>query len=134
MTNRATEVAIDPAVAVAGGDRASISARSPSYLALRRRRRNYVAVGACGVFVAIAILSAAAPLYAAHVAHTGPNDTHVTDVVRVGGHSRQVIAGGGFEIGPGGVPKLKQVSVLGPTWWHAGGRFVLGADQLGRDV
>ena len=23
---------------------------------------------------------------------------------------------------------------LGPTWWHAHGRFVLGADNLGRDV
>ena len=26
------------------------------------------------------------------------------------------------------------VTILGPTWWHAGGKFVLGADGNGRDV
>jgi peptide/nickel transport system permease protein len=28
---------------------------------------------------------------------------------------------------PGGVP-------IGPQWWHAGGKYVLGADSLGRDI
>ncbi len=29
---------------------------------------------------------------------------------------------------------VRGISVLGPTWWHADGRFVLGSDALGRDV
>jgi peptide/nickel transport system permease protein len=29
---------------------------------------------------------------------------------------------------------VKAPTYLGPTWWHADGRFVLGTDNLGRDV
>src|SRR4029453_11958883 len=29
---------------------------------------------------------------------------------------------------------VKPPTYLGPTWWHADGRFVLGTDNLGRDV
>jgi peptide/nickel transport system permease protein len=67
--------------------------------------------------VLIVALCLAAPLYARHVAHTGPNANHVTDIVRVGGTVRDVVA-------PDGIP-------IGPTW-H--GRFLLGADQNGRDI
>jgi peptide/nickel transport system permease protein len=59
----------------------------------------------------------AAPLYADHVAHSGPNENHVTDTVKVGGHTKDVVSEGGIPIGP---------------TWH--GRFLLGADSNGRDV
>jgi peptide/nickel transport system permease protein len=67
-----------------------------------------------------------APVYAHHVAHTGPDDNHVTDTVKIGDKEVPVMAlNTGGRIG---------VTILGPTWWHAGGRFVLGADGNGRDV
>jgi peptide/nickel transport system permease protein len=69
-------------------------------------------IGLATVVVLVAC-SLAAPLWADHVAHTGPNATHVTE--RVYGQpviSRQ------------GVP-------IGPTWRP---RFFLGADPEGRDV
>jgi peptide/nickel transport system permease protein len=67
--------------------------------------------------VAIVALCLAAPLYSRQVAHTGPNDNHVTETVTVGGRSVDVVS-------PSGIP-------IGPTW-H--GRFLLGADQNGRDI
>jgi peptide/nickel transport system permease protein len=63
------------------------------------------------------ILCFCAPLYADHVAHTGPNDNHVTDKITVGGKEKDVVS-------PTGIP-------TGPTWQ---GRFLLGADQNGRDL
>jgi peptide/nickel transport system permease protein len=60
---------------------------------------------------------AAAPLWAEHVAHTGPNENHLSDTVVVDGERRNVV---GFD----GVP-------IGPTWQ---GEFFLGADRNGRDI
>ena len=40
-----------------------------------------------------AIACALAPVYAHHVAHTGPNDVHASDKVRVNGKLREVIGG-----------------------------------------
>jgi peptide/nickel transport system permease protein len=51
------------------------------------------------------------------VAHTGPDDNHVTDTVNVRGQVKDVVS-------PEGIP-------IGPTWQ---GRFLLGADQNGRDI
>jgi peptide/nickel transport system permease protein len=75
-----------------------------------------------------------APVYAHYVAHTGPNDAHLGDQVSAGGRLVPVVSVGGTRIvngqtvlTPGGVP-------IGPQWFAAGGRFVLGADALGRDV
>jgi peptide/nickel transport system permease protein len=62
------------------------------------------------VLVATAL---AAPLWADQVAHTGPNDTHVTERA----YGQDVVALDGVPIGP---------------TWH--GRFFLGADPEGRDV
>ncbi len=89
----------------------------PYQLAWRRLRRNRVALAFGGLFVAIVIACLLAPVYAQHVAHTGPADNHVTDQVRVGGRLVDVVS-------PNGIP-------IGPTW-H--GRFFLGADANGRDV
>jgi peptide/nickel transport system permease protein len=89
----------------------------PARLALRRLRRDRAALAFGALFVLIIAMCLAAPLYAKHIAHTGPNDNHVTDTVRVGGEVRDVVS-------PDGIP-------IGPTW-H--GRFFLGADQNGRDI
>jgi peptide/nickel transport system permease protein len=89
----------------------------PYRLALHRLRRDRVALAFGAVFLVIAALCLAAPLYARDVAHTGPNANHVTETVTVGGRSVDVVS-------PSGIP-------IGPTW-H--GRFLLGADQNGRDI
>jgi peptide/nickel transport system permease protein len=89
----------------------------PYQLAFRRLRRDRTALAFGAVFLVIAAMCLAAPLYARDVAHTGPADNHVTDTVRIGGHTRDVVS-------PEGIP-------VGPTW-H--GRFFLGADQNGRDI
>jgi peptide/nickel transport system permease protein len=94
-----------------------VAAAGPYRLALRRLRRDRTALAFGAVFVVITAMCLAAPLYARDVAHTGPADNHVTDTVRIGGHTRDVVS-------PEGIP-------VGPTW-H--GRFFLGADQNGRDI
>jgi len=97
-----------------------VAGRSPWYLAYRRLRRNRVALGFGGLFLAIVLFVLAAPLWANHVAHTGPNATHTLEKVEVGGELREVVD-------PEGRP-------VGPLWLGGGGKFFLGADgRLGRD-
>jgi peptide/nickel transport system permease protein len=93
---------------------------SPWRLALRRLRRNRVALGFLGLFALIVVFVLAAPLWADDVAHTGPNDTHTLEKVVIDGEKRDVV-------NPEGRP-------IGPVWLGADGRFFLGADgRLGRD-
>jgi len=84
---------------------------------------NRAALAFGALFVVIVVLCLLAPVYAHDVAHTGPNDNHITDTVRVGGTlkgtSKTVDV-----VSPTGVP-------IGPTWKA---RFLLGADSNGRDV
>jgi peptide/nickel transport system permease protein len=92
----------------------------PWGLALRRFLRNRVAVAFLLLFVLIVVFVLVAPLWAHHVAHTGPNDTHTLEKLHVAGEARDVVT-------PEGTP-------IGPQWFSAGGRFFLGADsRLGRD-
>jgi len=95
----------------------------PYRLAARRLRRNKVALAFGALFVLIVILCMLAPVYSHDIAHTGPNSEHVTDQVRVNGKLKDVIAGTGKNIG----------TPINPTWFSAHGRFVLGADDNGRD-
>ena len=86
---------------------------------------------------------ALAPLYAHQVAHSGPNTTHVTEQVRVNAQLTPVISSGGYiekktgkPCPPGaatGACTLLSAIPIGPTWTSAGGKFVLGADGVGRD-
>ena len=69
------------------------------------------------MFVLIVLFCLAAPLWAEHVAHTGPNENHITDKVMIDGQETDVVAPDGTPLGPG---------------LH--GKFLLGADQNGRDV
>ena len=89
----------------------------PYKLAARRLRRNKTALAFGAMFLLIVVLCLCAPLYAKHVAHTTPSANHITDQIKVGGKTRDVVS-------PGGIP-------TGPTWT---GKFFLGADSNGRDV
>jgi peptide/nickel transport system permease protein len=137
MSEPVTDLSLDTASVLAAEEHeVAIEGRSPWYLAWRRLRRNYVALAFLGLFVVIVICCSLAPLYARYVAHTGPNESHLDQTVIVSGKPRQVLSGGGFHITKSGdyVANAGGVKILGPTWWHADGRFVLGADKNGRDV
>jgi peptide/nickel transport system permease protein len=112
----AVEAPGDP-VLPAGVPKALIEGRSPWYLAWLRLRRNKTALVFGGLFVVIVLFCLAAPLWADHVAHTGPNENHITDKVMIDGIETDVVSPDGTPIGPG---------------LH--GRYLLGADQNGRDV
>jgi peptide/nickel transport system permease protein len=93
---------------------------SPWGLALRRLRRNRVALAFGGLLIAIVLFVLAAPLWAEHVAGTGPNETHTLAKIEVDGERREVVSVEGRPIGP--------------VWFGAGGEYFLGADgRLGRD-
>jgi peptide/nickel transport system permease protein len=97
-----------------------VDARGPWHVAYRRLRANRVGLAAVALFAAIVVFVLAAPLWADHVAHSGPNETHTLDKVSVDGERRDVVS-------PDGTP-------IGPVWLGAGGEFFLGADgRLGRD-
>jgi peptide/nickel transport system permease protein len=118
-------MAVDPVVTQAPGEPGAPTAVErqagpgigPYKLALRRLRRDRAALVFGAIFVIICLMCFLAPVYASKVAHTTPNENHVTDVIKVGGKKQDVVS-------PEGIP-------TGPTW-H--GRFLLGADQNGRDI
>lgn len=94
--------------------------RGPWRLAFQRFVRNRVALAFLGLFILIVAFVLAAPLWAEHVADTGPNETHTLEKITVDGEVREVVT-------PEGKP-------IGPQWFGAGGKFFLGADsRLGRD-
>src|SRR6266511_4161428 len=130
----ASDLSLDTAAVLAGEEHGPIEGRSPWYLAWRRLRRNYVALFSLFVFILIVVCGALAPVYANHVAHTDPYTNHNTDQVRLNGKLIDVISAAGTYTDPKtGETRVRPVTVLGPTWWHAGGRFVLGADENGRN-
>lgn len=133
-TDTETELGQDSFADLTDTGHGDIAGRSPWALAGRRLRRNWVALAFLGLFVVICVGCALAPVYAHHVAHTGPNDNHVGESLTVHGRQVPIISKGGIKFvngqtifTPGGIP-------IGPQLWHAGGRFVLGADTNGRDV
>jgi peptide/nickel transport system permease protein len=135
MTHQATDFSIDTAAELAERESGAIEGRSPWYLAWRRLRRNYVALGSLLVFIAIVVVCFMAPWYAENIAETGPNTTHLTDKVEVDGQMVDVISPGGTETDPEtGETVIVPVEVLGPQLWNAGGKYVLGADPSGRDI
>jgi peptide/nickel transport system permease protein len=86
-------------------------------LALRRLRRNYVALFFAAVFLVVVILCLLAPVYSKDIAHVGPNTNNISKVIKLNGKNVNVV-------GLTGIP-------IGPTW-HS--QFLLGADPNGRDV
>ena len=89
---------------------------SPGALALRRLRRNRVALAFGALFIVLVALALAAPLWA-DIAGTTPGKNHLSDTIVVDGRTEQVVT---FD----GVP-------ISPTWQR---KFFLGADTNGRDV
>src|ERR1044072_9244062 len=131
----ATDLTFDAAPHLAPAEHeVSIVGRSPWNLAWRRLRRNYNALASLAVFLLIVLACALAPVYAHHVAHTGPTEIHAQDKVRVGGKLKSVIGGGSYYDSKTNSFVVKAPTYLGPTWWRANGRFVLGTDNLCRDV
>src|SRR4051794_1652985 len=92
----------------------------PWALALRRLRRNKVAIAFGVLFLLLVLSSVLAPVWAHQVAHTGPYANHLTDTIREHGKEVNVVS---FQ----GVP-------VGPQWFKAGGKFLFGADGNGRDI
>ena len=117
-TEPATEFALEgPASFDEESRRRDSAGLGPWRLALRRLRRNRVAVAFGGVFVLLVLVCLAAPLYADHVAHTTPLKNHLSDQIMIDGKKTDVVS-------LDGVP-------IGPTWQ---GEFLLGADTNGRDT
>jgi peptide/nickel transport system permease protein len=92
----------------------------PWKLASRRLRRNKVALAFLALFVVLVACAVAAPLWAHNVAHTDAYANHLTDQIKEGNKSINVVAFSGIPIGP--------------QWFKAGGKFFLGADGNGRDI
>ena len=91
-----SEFTLDTAAELAAAESGTaIRGRSPWFLAWRRLRRNYFAFAALAIFVLIVLVCILAPLYAHHVAHSGPNDQHVLDKVTVNGEKVDVVSAGG---------------------------------------
>ena len=129
-TESSTDFTLDTAAALAAEESGAIEGRSPWWLAYRRLRRNYIALAFLALFVVIVVVCALAPVYAHHVAHSGPNANHLGETFPRGGKQVDVVSKGGFANGTfkaGGIP-------VGPQLWHANGRYVFGADNQGRDV
>jgi len=120
VPDASTEHSFDPAAEVAEelrGEDASTAGLGPWQLALRRLRRNRVALGFLALFFLIAALCLAAPLYADHVAGVGPDDNNLTGKIERGGEQRDIVTPDGTPIGPGFSKE-----------------YLLGADANGRDV
>jgi peptide/nickel transport system permease protein len=129
-TDSSTEFTLDTAASLAEDEGGAIEGKSPWALAGRRLRRNYVALGFLLLFIVIVVLCSLAGPYAHHIAHSGPNDNHLGETFTRNGKQVQIVSKGGFVNGTfvsGGIP-------VGPQLWHAGGRYVFGADNQGRDV
>lgn len=92
-------------------------AATPLRVALRAIRRSKIAMASVIVFAFILFASLAAPLWADHVANTGPFTNHLTDTIEQGGEQVNVVS---YD----GVP-------IGPTFQ---GQYFLGADGSGRDL
>ncbi|MEU3338141.1 ABC transporter permease [Streptomyces sp. NPDC006668] len=87
--------------------------------------RNRSAVAAAVVLLIVVTASLCAPLYAAHIAHTDPFQSHVSGTTVVGGRTVPVLTPSSTGLGLGVTP-------IGPTWDPA--HYFLGADNQGRDV
>ena len=129
-TESTTDFTLDTAAELAAEEHGVIEGKSPWLLAWRRLRRNYIALAFLLLFVVIVVICALAPVYADHIAHSGPNEGHLGETFTRDGKQVQIVSKGGFVNGvfvAGGIP-------VGPQLWHAGGKYVFGADNLGRDV
>jgi len=133
------EFTLDTASELAAEEKgARIEGRSPWALAYRRLRRNRLALFFLAVFLLICVLcvlGGRASLYSSHISHLGVSDSNVNGFVTVNGKRIPVISQAHTKIGPNGQVTLVPGNVpIHPQWGAAGGKYVLGADELGRDI
>jgi peptide/nickel transport system permease protein len=131
------EFTLDTAAVLAErqGGGARVEGRSPWALAGRRLRRNYVALASLGVFLLVVVCCLLAPVYASHIAHRGPNDGNISGSINENGKTIPVLSNGGSKVLPDGtVVVIPAGQPIGPQWGAAGGQYILGADQQGRDL
>ncbi|MGH3009209.1 MAG: ABC transporter permease [Gaiellaceae bacterium] len=130
------EFTLDTAAELAARESsAKIEGRSPWVLAGRRLRRNYVALAALFVFFLVVACCLLAPLYVSQIAHRGPSDTNTSGNIHEGGKTIAVLSNGGTTISSNGTVTIKPAGQpIGPQWFAAGGQYIFGADQLGRDL
>src|SRR5436305_13340109 len=72
----------------------------PYRLALRRLRRNRMALAFGALFLVLVGMCVLAPVYANDIAHIGPNANNITGTVNVGGKTQNVVSLQGVPIGP----------------------------------
>ncbi len=126
MTATATESAIAAAPVPRRGRRWALASQQDTKLAFR------IAVFVLAVEL---LLCLAAPLYARYVAHTGPNQGALSATVTIGGREQPVVSRTQTKVNPDGTVSISAGGQpIGPQWLAAGGRYVLGADEQGRDV
>ncbi len=101
-------------------EREHVHGLGPWRLGLRRLRRNKVALAFGVLFILLVLSCLAAPLWAEHVAHTTPEENHLSDTITIDGKKTNVV-------GLDGVP-------IGPQYLKADGEVFLGADPNGRDI
>jgi peptide/nickel transport system permease protein len=106
-----------PAVWEEEAEREQVHGLGPWRLGLRRLRRNKTALFFGALFILLVACCLAAPLWAKHVAHTGPDENHLSDTIQVDGKTVNVVGLDGVPIGP-----------------QYRGEFFLGADPNGRDI
>jgi peptide/nickel transport system permease protein len=129
------EFTLDTASELASEEKGTqIEGRSPWALAWRRLRRNHVALFSLGVFLLIVVACTLAGVYSNHISHLGENDANVSGTIvangkriRIISQAHTTIVNGQAIVTPGDVP-------IGPQLGAAGGKYVLGADELGRDI
>jgi peptide/nickel transport system permease protein len=113
----ATGFSTDLPPELAADEQKAAAGTGPWRIALRRLRRNKVALAFGVLFILLCLTAVLAPVYADHIAHNDPYRNNITGTVMVGGQEKNIVD---FD----GTP-------IGPTWQ---GEYFLGADRNGRDV
>jgi peptide/nickel transport system permease protein len=117
MASTASDFSTDLPPELVSEERKAAAGTGPWRIALRRLRRNKVALAFGALFLVLVAISFAAPIWAHDVADTTPYRNRIADQITVNGKPEYIVS---FD----GVP-------IGPTWQ---GQYFLGADRNGRDV
>ncbi|WP_405856360.1 ABC transporter permease [Streptomyces sp. NBC_01515] len=115
-------------VSTAATELATVEARRPPgpwRTASADLLHNRSALAAAVVLFLVVLATLCAPLYAHHIAHTDPFQSHVSGTTVVDGRTVPVLTPSSTGLGLGVTP-------IGPTWDPA--HYFLGADNQGRDV
>jgi peptide/nickel transport system permease protein len=116
-TRDATEFGFEgPAAFEQEAERERVAGIGPWQLALRRLRRNRVALAFLAIFVVLVAVSAAAPIWE-DIAGRGPLSNNLAGKITVDGEEKNVVSLDGIPIGP---------------QWQK--QYFLGADSNGRDI